>query len=71
MESSCLDEDAEACRQLALCYLGRPEASFLLRAARAFDQLAKASKPAQRLIASSPPATLDTASLDAPGADLL
>lgn len=31
--------EAEACRREALHYLGKPEAPFLLRVARAFDQL--------------------------------
>ncbi len=34
-------QDAEECREKALCYLGRPEATFLLRAAREFDRLAQ------------------------------
>ena len=34
------DEEAEACRRQALAYLGRPEAQFLLRVARGFEQLA-------------------------------
>ena len=32
--------EAENCRQQALAYLGRPEGPFLLRVARAFDELA-------------------------------
>ena len=32
-------EEAERCRRQALSYLGRPEAPFLLRVAREFDQL--------------------------------
>ena len=31
--------EAEACRQQALRHLGKPEAPFLLRIARAFDDL--------------------------------
>jgi hypothetical protein len=33
-------EEAENCRRQALAYLGCPEAEFLLRLARAFEQLA-------------------------------
>jgi hypothetical protein len=33
-------EEAEKCRSQALAYIGKPEAPFLLRVARAFDQLA-------------------------------
>ena len=32
-------KEAEACRRKALRYLGKPEAPFLLRVARAFDDL--------------------------------
>lgn len=32
-------EEAEICRRKALAYLGKPEASFLLRVAREFDRL--------------------------------
>ncbi len=32
-------EDADECRKKAVAYLGRPEASFLLEAAREFDRL--------------------------------
>lgn len=32
--------EAETCRRQAAAYLGRPEAPFLLRVARAFEQLA-------------------------------
>ena len=35
-----LEEEAEECRRKALSYLGRPEASHLLRVAREFDRLA-------------------------------
>ena len=35
------DEEAEICRRRALAYLGRPEASFLLRVAREFERLAQ------------------------------
>ena len=31
--------EAEVCRQKALSYLGKPEATFLLRIAREFDRL--------------------------------
>ena len=33
-------EQAESCRRQATQYVGRPEAPFLLRVARAFDELA-------------------------------
>ena len=33
-------EEAEKCRSQALAYIGKPEAPFLLRVARAFDKLA-------------------------------
>ncbi len=39
MSEASFHEQAETCRQRALAYLGRPEASFLLRAAREFDRL--------------------------------
>ncbi len=32
-------EEAENCRRKALAYLGQPEATFLLRAAKAFEEL--------------------------------
>ena len=35
-----LKQEAEECRERALTYLGRPEATFLLRVAREFDRLA-------------------------------
>jgi hypothetical protein len=38
-------EEAEKCRSQALAYIGKPEAPFLLRVARAFDKLA-VDKPA-------------------------
>ncbi len=37
-----LREDAENCRRTALAYLGQPEATFLLSAAKAFEELADA-----------------------------
>ena len=40
-EQIVLEEEAENCRQKALAYLGRPEAPFLLRVARGFEQLAR------------------------------
>ncbi len=64
MQDPFLEDDAEACRQLALCYLGRPEASFLLRAAREFDQLAKSGMPIPRLNLASHPSILNNASDD-------
>ena len=36
-------KEAEACRREALRYLGKPEAPFLLRVARAFDDLDRSS----------------------------
>lgn len=39
------EEEAEECRRMALCYLGRPEAPFLLRVAREFDRLARERRP--------------------------
>lgn len=32
-------EEAENCRRQAISYLGRPEAPFLLRVAKAFEEL--------------------------------
>ena len=40
MDKAMLAEEAERCRQQALSYLGTREASFLLRVAREFDDLA-------------------------------
>jgi hypothetical protein len=40
MHQSDLHAEAEACRNKALAYLGRPEAAFLLKAAREFERLA-------------------------------
>lgn len=36
-----LHEEAESCRRQAIAYLGRPEASFLLNAAREFERVAE------------------------------
>jgi hypothetical protein len=36
-----LQEEAEACRTKALAFLGRPEASILLKMAREFERLAR------------------------------
>lgn len=41
MNSLAYKEEAEDCRQKALAYLGRPEATLLLRVAREFDRLAR------------------------------
>ena len=41
MDKSTLEEEAEKCRLQALSYLGTREASFLLRIAREFDELAQ------------------------------
>jgi hypothetical protein len=40
MDQASLAEEAEKCRLQALSYLGTREASFLLRVAREFDDLA-------------------------------
>lgn len=40
IDHSALREEAETCRRRALAYLGRPEATFLISAASAFDELA-------------------------------
>jgi hypothetical protein len=40
MEPITFDEEAERCRRQAHAYVGKPEAAFLLRIAREFDQLA-------------------------------
>ena len=37
-----LREEAEICRRKALAYIGLPEATFLMRAAQTFDDLASA-----------------------------
>jgi hypothetical protein len=34
------EEEAQECRRKALAYVGRPEATFLLKVAREFDRLA-------------------------------
>ena len=47
MGKSELAAEAEKCRLHALAYLGRREASFLLRVAREFDYLAEESQTAQ------------------------
>ena len=39
MDQILLLEEAENCRRKALAYLGQPEAVFLLRAAKAFEEL--------------------------------
>jgi hypothetical protein len=53
-------EEAEKCRSQALAYLGKPEAPFLLRVARAFDELA-VDKPASRVQHPKPPMDLPLA----------
>lgn len=40
--------EAERCRLQATAYLGRPEAPFLLRIARAFEQLADEDQTSDR-----------------------
>lgn len=39
------EEEAENCRRQARSYLGRPEASFLLRVAEAFEELHFEQRP--------------------------
>ena len=39
MDQIGLLEEAENCRRKALTYLGQPEATFLLRVAKAFEEL--------------------------------
>jgi hypothetical protein len=39
MDLQTLHAEAEECRKNAKCYVGKPEASFLLRLAEAFEQL--------------------------------
>ncbi len=41
MDHQSLHDQAEECRRRALAYLGRPEAVFLLDAAREFERLAE------------------------------
>ena len=49
MESRALQKEAEECRRKAVCYLGKPEAPFLLQIAREFDRLAEDdTSPARR-----------------------
>jgi hypothetical protein len=43
VEKLAFDEEAERCRNQALAYVGRPEASLLLRVAREFELLAAAA----------------------------
>jgi hypothetical protein len=40
--------EAETCRREALQHLGKPEASFLLRLARAFDELDRGARNAPK-----------------------
>jgi hypothetical protein len=41
MDPQALHANADECRQKARCYLGQPEASFLLRLAGEFERLAE------------------------------
>lgn len=41
MNASTYQEQAEDCRRKALAYLGKPEAQFLLRVAREFEDLSR------------------------------
>jgi hypothetical protein len=41
LDQTTLTEEAEKCRLQAMSFLGRPEARFLLRMAREFDDLAR------------------------------
>ena len=53
-------EEAEKCRSQALAYIGKPEAPFLLRVARAFDKLAidRTDPPGRRDSSSDYPVAL-------------
>ncbi len=42
LDHASLRDEAEDCRRKALAYLGRPEAEFLMRVAKSFDELAEA-----------------------------
>ena len=44
-------EEAEHCRRLAFAFEGKAEASFLLKAAQAFDELAAHGSPWRRVSA--------------------
>jgi hypothetical protein len=44
MDPRSLLANADDCRQKARCYLGRPEAPFLLKAATEFERLAENHK---------------------------
>jgi hypothetical protein len=46
MKPTTFEEAADRCRQMALEYLSRPEAPFLLRVAREFDRLQRTSRSA-------------------------
>ncbi len=48
MDKSTLHHEADDCRRRALCFLGRPEARFLLRIAREFDRLSEEGSGASR-----------------------
>ena len=43
MNKTMLKDEAENCRQMALAFLGRREASVLLRIAKEFDNLASSA----------------------------
>ena len=43
-EQITLREEAQDCRRKALAYIGQPEATFLMGAAKAFDDLADAEE---------------------------
>ena len=47
MDHEALREEAENCRRDALTHLGRPEASFLISAAKTFEELAEAERRIQ------------------------
>ena len=47
MDHEALREEAQNCRREALTYLGRREASFLVSAAKAFEELAEADRRIQ------------------------
>jgi hypothetical protein len=48
VDSLNLHDEAQDCRRKALCYVGRPEAPFLLHLARQFDRLAREGTARQR-----------------------
>ena len=49
-------EQADKCRRQAVAYVGQPEGPFLLRVAKAFDELACSTGPKSRTSQRSSPA---------------